>query len=281
MSNAGAGVYHIKVRSKTAGSDYGPVAALVLRIKEPFWGTWWFALLCFVVAAFVVYLVVRYAIARREKAHLVKIGLLKSEFKAMNALMNPHLVFNVLNNVRGLIDSGDRSKANEYLQTLSTLMRQNMLNVSRELIPLQKELELLRNYLKIEELRYPGRFSYNIVIGEDVDPGDVLVPPLLIQPLVENALLHGILPTSRPGTVNVRISATEDYLTIVVEDDGVGIGEPKEVGSRVQESFGLRNIRNRISQLSEMRGRQATFTIVALNDGRVATGTLATITIPF
>jgi LytS/YehU family sensor histidine kinase len=95
---------------------------------------------------------------------------------------------------RGLVNRNDKRAANEYLRVFADLVRQNMHNVSKELIPLQKEMDLVSNYLKLEKLRFKEMLNYVINVQEDLDLSDIMIPPLLVQPLVENSIKHGILP---------------------------------------------------------------------------------------
>ena len=283
LVNAGFGNYVIRLRSRTLESGYSDVAILWLTIEQPWWATWWFisasVVLLMLITAVIIYAGVRRTIKKRDKAHLIKIDLLRSEYKAMNALMNPHLIFNVLNNVQGLIDDDDKKKAKEYLQIFSLLMRQNMHNISREMIPLQKEIELLNNYLKIEKLRFKEWLNYSLYVDENVDTNDILIPPLLIQPLVENAILHGLLPAqSDEAFVSIRIFIAGNDLVLEIKDNGIGINRSKETNNNLQESFGLENVRKRISQLSVIQNKDISFSIREISDEHShIQGTVATI----
>ncbi len=283
LANTGPGTYTVKLRAKTQESNYSDVASFQLIIENPFWKTWWFIVLISLVigsvASISVYLWIRRKIRIRDREHTIKISLLKSEFKAMNALMNPHLIFNVLNNVQSLIDDGNKEKAHEYLQVFSKLMRQNLSNISKEQIPLQREIELLKSYLKIEQLRYENKFQYNIIV-ENVDTEEIFIPPLLIQPLAENAIIHGLLPANKADALlTVHIYLKQELLTITVTDNGVGLNESKkEPQNKLYESYGLDNVRKRIAQIAEIQGLSVDFDIRELvNDEGKTLGTCVTI----
>lgn len=275
----GYGSYNIQVRARSHESGYSNTASLLLTIQRPWWATWWFRGVGVLLLFGIAYLVVRMVIRRRDREHNVRVGLLRSEYKALNALMNPHLMFNVLNNVQGLIDDGDKLKAKEYLHTFSLLMRQNMQNISRDLIPLQKEIELLTSYLKIEKLRFKELLNYQIEVDEDVDTHDILIPPLLIQPLVENAILHGLLPAQSPDAmVRIRIFLAGDDLVLEITDNGIGFNRSSQKAGRLHESFGLNNVRTRIGHLSAIQAKDIRFTVADLADRNSGvTGTVATI----
>ncbi|MBZ0097483.1 MAG: histidine kinase, partial [Taibaiella sp.] len=192
------GDYVLKVRTRSFSSGFSKPITMQLTIMKPFWAETWFQLLCAVsllgILAGGTKLVIRRRLSNKEKKHASEIRFLKSEYKALNALMNPHFIFNSLNSIQGLVNEDDKEGANKYLQYFSELVRQNMHNITKELIPLQKEMDLVANYLKLEQLRFHGWLNYEIEIDEEVETELIMIPPLLIQPFVENAIKHGLLP---------------------------------------------------------------------------------------
>jgi two-component sensor histidine kinase len=262
----GYGTYTVQVRAKTQSSDFSQPVTFILVIERPFWAKWWFITLCIIAAVLLVLMVVRWriglAVKRNRKEHDTEVRFMRSEYKALNALMNPHFIFNTLNNVQSLINSDDKRAANEYLRVFADIVRQNMHNVSREVIPLQKEIDLVSNYLVLEKLRFEDKLDYAINISNEVDASVINVPPLLIQPLVENSIKHGILPLERQGRVELNIFCAADELVIEVKDNGVGISAVKQnEGKVLHESFGMDNIRKRVEQLSIIQGRKLSFDI--------------------
>ncbi len=271
MVNTGYGDYVVKVRAKTMGSHYSKPIVFRLHILRPYWATWWFIGLCvlcvMILIAIGFRLRVLYLIRKNKREHEQKMKFVKSEYKALNALMNPHFIFNTLNNVQSLFNANDRLAANEYLRIFADLIRQNMHNVSKELITLQRELALVMNYLMLEKLRFEDKLNYVIEIDENIDVSEFMIPPLLIQPLVENAIKHGILPMKeRGGTVVISVTEVDKRLCIEVKDDGVGIGHGQEGSGIMHESFSIDNIKKRIEQLSIIQGKQFTFTMSEVND---------------
>ncbi|HEY0609018.1 MAG TPA: histidine kinase, partial [Chitinophaga sp.] len=146
-----SGDYTITIRAKSAVNAYSEPVSLLLTIAPPFWTSWWFIILTgLCIAALlwgVIRLVIRYFVKKKEQVHASEIKFLKLEYKALNALMNPHFIFNSLNNIQGLVNGDNRQAANQYLVIFADLIRQNMHNASKELITLEKEMELIRNYL--------------------------------------------------------------------------------------------------------------------------------------
>ncbi len=287
LLNPGYGDYTIKVRARTLSSSYGAPVMFMLHINRPFWATWWFLLL---VAACAVALVVtgvrlrvRYMVLKNEKQHRENVKFIKSEYKALNALMNPHFVFNTLNNVQGLVNRNDKLAANEYIRVFADLIRQNMHNLSKELIPLQKEMELVVNYLLLEKLRFKDLLNYSIDVEESLDLSEIFVPPLLVQPLVENSIKHGILPLeSVEGRVVIRIYEKSAHLLIEVRDNGVGLAKAMEGrAEETYESFAMTNIKRRIEQLSIILNKQITLDMNEVKEhGDARQWTVVTVSIP-
>ncbi|MES2704947.1 MAG: histidine kinase [Bacteroidota bacterium] len=280
--NPGYGNYVIKVRAKTISSAYSKPIVFMMHITRPFWATWWFitlsALLVVLAVRAGVLKLIATSLAKKEKQHQREVKFMKSEYKALNALMNPHFIFNTLNNVQSLFNNNDRLAANEYLRVFSDLIRQNMHNVSKELIPLQKEMDLVDNYLRLEKLRFEDKLNYSVDIDNGFDLSDIMVPPLLIQPLVENSIKHGILPlTDGNGYINIKISERFGVLYIEVKDNGVGLTGASANHDDSHESFGLENIKKRIEQLSIIQNKKITFDLGERINGDGSRWTVVTI----
>ena len=286
LLNPAPGYYYIKVKAKTVSSGFSAPVVFTLYVDQPVWMSWWFITLCVWLFIALIAGLMRYRLMmilkNREKAYQTEIKFMKSEYKAMNALMNPHFIFNTLNNVQSLVNGNDKVAANEYLRIFADLIRQNMHNISKEMIPLQKEVDLVGNYLSLEKLRFEDKLTYNIIIDDDLDLTEIMVPPLLIQPLVENSIKHGILPLrNKKGIINVEIYEKGNDLYIEVKDNGVGMGHKKQGENPLHESYGLGNIRKRIEQMGIMQNKKITFTIEEkLGKPDLQTWTVVSIKIP-
>lgn len=166
----------------------------------------------------------------------------RSELKALKAQINPHFLFNALNSISALI-SADPDAAQTTLERLAGIFRGTLLASEKEHVPLDKELALVDAYLDVERARFGKRLEVRKSISQEAR--DVPVPPLILQPLVENAVRHGISPRIEGGTVTIRAVVAQDRLVIVVEDDGSGVaGETPE--SMMARGYGLRNVRDRL-----------------------------------
>ena len=273
LINPKYGRYIIKIKAKSVSSPNSIPIEFVLEITPPFWATWWFITfyVCLIISGIVLFVRYRILVAFRknQKENDNKIRFMKSEYKALNALMNPHFIFNTLNNVQGLVNRNDKLAANEYLRIFADLIRQNMHNVSKELISLQKEIDLVTNYLALEKLRFKEMLNYSINVDEDVDATQIMVPPLFIQPLVENSIKHGIFPKqSENSRVELNVYEVRDVLHIEVRDNGIGLAQAKKKASDKHESFGLNNVKVRIEQLSIILGKKIDFDIKEITDDR-------------
>ncbi len=144
------------------------------------------------------------------------------EMQALRAQMNPHFIFNCLSSINNFILKNDQVQASEYLVKFSKLIRLILENSISPLISLEQELDALRLYIELESLRFQHHFDYRIDYPEDMDLAAIKVPPLILQPFVENSIHHGLMPKGRSGHLLVSISEIQDRLELKIEDDGIG-----------------------------------------------------------
>ncbi len=176
--------------------------------------------------------------------------------KALRSQMNPHFIFNALNSVNHYISSQDERSANRFLSDFSRLMRNVLENSEEDFIGLNKELELLELYLKLEHSRFPDKFSYQIEVEDSVDTEAFAIPPMLLQPYLENAIWHGLRYRDSKGLLKVHMARKDtDNLEICIEDNGIGrkrSADLKTQHQKKQRSTGMRNISKRIAILNDM-----------------------------
>jgi len=193
--------------------------------------------------------------------------MLEWEHKAFRAQINPHFLFNALNSIQYFLVEHDTESAARYLSRFARLMRLALDNSRSTLIPLQSELECLELYLALESLRFGDRLAYDISVDEQTDPGELNVPPMILQPYVENAIWHGILPLSRPGHVRIRVRCdASDRLLCSIEDDGVGRGAGHDSGSERRHSSGMTMIEERLVLLEQTTGLPCHVRVIDLVD---------------
>ncbi|MEN1785859.1 MAG: histidine kinase [Bacteroidota bacterium] len=201
--------------------------------------------------------------------------------KSLRTQMNPHFIFNALNSVNNYIAKNDERSANRYLSDFSVLMRSVLENSEEDFIPFSKEMELLRLYLKLEHSRFEDKFSYDLKVGEEVTVDDFKIPPMLIQPYVENAIWHGLRYKSEKGYLKVLMQQPDkEHLNITIIDNGIGRKRSKELKTRHQKkqrSKGMGNIEKRIGILNSMYKDKVMVAITDLEED--GTGTKVTLTL--
>ena len=180
---------------------------------------------------------------RELRAARLEGALAQAQLRALQAQLQPHFLFNTLNTIATLIPE-DPAAAEELVESLGELLRAALRDGGRDEIPLRQELELLEQYLGIQERRFHDRLRVERVFAPDL--GDAMVPPLILQPLVENAIRHGIAARPGGGAVTVRTERGDDTLLLTVEDDGPGFRPGKDAAST---GVGLANTRARVDQL--------------------------------
>jgi tetratricopeptide (TPR) repeat protein len=176
--------------------------------------------------------------------------------KSLRSQMNPHFIFNALNSVNSFIAQNDERAANRYLTDFSKLMRNVLNNSEEDFIPLEKEIELLQLYIKLEHSRFEDKFDYEINVAENVEIKKFQIPPMLLQPYVENAVWHGLRYKKTKGKLEINISQIDPQtLKINISDDGIGREKSKTLktqNQKKQQSKGMGNIKKRVQILNEM-----------------------------
>ena len=176
--------------------------------------------------------------------------------KSLRSQMNPHFIFNALNSVNSFIASNDERTANKYLSDFSLLMRTVLENSEEDFISLKKEIELLELYTKLEHFRFKDKFDYAINVDDNVKVEDFQIPPMLLQPYIENAVWHGLRYKTDKGQLNINIEQiNKDELRISITDDGIGREKSKAMKTENQKkhnSKGLGNIKKRVAILNKM-----------------------------
>ena len=176
--------------------------------------------------------------------------------KSLRSQMNPHFIFNALNSVNSFIATNDERTANKYLSDFSKLMRAVLENSEEDFIPLQKEIELIELYTKLEHFRFKDKFEYTINIDKTIDIEAYQIPPMLLQPYIENAVWHGLRYKNDMGLLEISITKKQKgVIAITIADNGIGRTKSKSLKTQNQQkhnSKGLGNIKKRVSILNQM-----------------------------
>ncbi|MEM9821054.1 MAG: histidine kinase [Bacteroidota bacterium] len=218
------GRYTFEVRAiNDGGTVSNTTARFPFTILRPFWLTTWFFITLGASILMLFLLLNRLNIRRvKRRAQLLKE---RDEFRnrSLRAQMNPHFIYNSLNTIQNFILSNDSKKSTSYLARFSRLMRMTFNHTNQHLISLKEELSALNLYTELEMARYPEKLEVVYNISSDLNTEKLFVPPLLLQPFIENAILHGVLPKHKGGTVTLTIAPEAENLTICIEDDGIGV----------------------------------------------------------
>lgn len=259
-------------------------------IAPPFWSSWWFVSLIIVCVAVILFVIYKYQINKiiqknrmiNEKITLEN-NLNKSMLTALKSQMNPHFFYNVLNSIQGYVLTGEQQKASESIGLFSDLSRAVLESSRMNEISLNDELELLETYLKLECMRMP-KISYQIIVDDNLRLHDLFLPPMILQPFVENAVKHGLANKNGKGKVILRFSLFKNDLLIDIVDDGIGREAASKIASmntRKGSSFSTEANRNRIELLNANFKSKIVYEITDLVDEyEVACGTRVKLVIP-
>lgn len=178
------------------------------------------------------------------------------EQKALRSQMNPHFIFNSLNSIQRLYVEGDLDKANDHVADFAKLLRMILENSGRSTISLADELEALDLYLELEKMRANGQIECVLSVEESIDQNNTMVPPLIIQPFVENAIWHGILPKDDNGKIEVELKMAGDMLICTISDNGIGIEESRKNKTASHESKAMRITAERLGAANAIKAEQ-------------------------
>ncbi len=274
-----SGKHAVEIRAVDVNGNIGSKPLMIsFNITTPFWRAPWFWITVTILCGLILFwLFRRREMAKKEKelqAMLYQKKLTELELQALKAQINPHFIFNSLNSIKLLSLQGRHDKAEKYLDKFAALLRSAMGQSALQQITLQQEIDFIHNYLSLEQLRFPDKLSFTIETDKQINAGEVLIPSMLLQPYVENAVKHGVAPLkNRNGLVQVKFYKKNNYLIVEVKDNGNGIDLYNRNTQPV--GIGMENTLRR-SKLYNIE----TKVINLKSTGEHLTGTLIQLTIP-
>ncbi|MBE0648974.1 MAG: histidine kinase [Bacteroidales bacterium] len=191
------------------------------------------------------------------------------EQRLLRAQMNPHFIFNSLASIQNFVINEDSDQASIYLSRFSQLVRNILDNSVEEYVPLEKEINTIENYLELQKVRYASKFDYQITVDEKIDQENMLIPPMLAQPFIENAIEHGIRHKATPGHIGIRFHLQDGLIRFEVEDDGVGREKAREIESKQKSrhrSMATSITRDRLNTLNKKLKKKIRMEITDLKD---------------
>lgn len=301
-SNLPAGQYVFKVIScNNEGLWNKKPATFSFQILPPVWKTWWFrtvmaiAAIIFVLISFNVH---AKNVRKKEVQRLSsEIQQANTELKALRAQINPHFIFNSLTSIQSFIMSRDEELALRYLNKFAKLMRRILSGSEKTLVTLREELDTLKLYLELESLRWENKFDYTIFIDPKVETDFQKIPGMLIQPYLENAIIHGVVPKyasilpenashkDNKGKIEIRISQTDTHIICTIEDNGIGRKKSQQLkmesNQQMHKAMGMKITSERLEVLNRIHNSNLNVLVSDLEDENGnATGTKVEIFIP-
>lgn len=284
------GSYSFAVYARNNDGYWSTVPATVsFTILPPWWQTWTFRISAalFLIALTLVLFKLRLNRIRRidrEKA-LLHYRLSETELKALRAQMNPHFIYNAINSVQYFITGNDPDSSQKYLAKFAKLIRYVVDNSKPASIPLRTEIDALKLYLELESLRFEEHFAFSINIDENVDVNYLQVPSMIIQPYIENAIWHGLMPKRGKGEIIITMKMEDEILKCTIRDNGIGRKRSeqikKENGPPIHKSIGMSNTRERLEIINQVNNTNMSVVISDLEDERgEPAGTCVELAIP-
>jgi LytS/YehU family sensor histidine kinase len=214
----------------------------------------WFIISGVCLLAFIAFLIFRYMLNSSRKNALARVRIAELERSALQAQMNPHFIFNSLNSIQSYIANNENDKASRYLAKFSRLVRATLNNSRSGKISLEEEIEAVTHYLELEKMRFKEKFDYDITVDDDIVPSEIQLPPMLIQPYLENAIIHGLAQTRSKGRISLYYLLIGNYLVVTVTDNGIGIEQSKKLKEgnvSLHKSVGMTITQKRLEILDE------------------------------
>jgi LytS/YehU family sensor histidine kinase len=278
------GNYVFKLRVRKSNSGWSEPLEMAIRIRPTLveYPLFWAAVTLVVagIAFLISYRIRKQKMKQLEMDH----ELVMTQQKALQSMMNPHFVFNSLGSIQNYLLKNKGAEAVMYLTEFSRLIRQNLSSINMPMIPLNEELDRLKNYLELENKRLEKIFDYEIAVEKVLQTQQVFIPSMLIQPFAENAIWHGIATLQKDGMIRLKIEKhTSATLKITIEDNGIGITESRRnQGQRVQHlRMGMDMTMKRLDLLSRRYKTEASVTTADCNPGMPNPGTRVELVMPF
>lgn len=279
-----SGSYKLQLSARNADGVWCAPAEMEFRIRPPFWQTWWFLVGGNALIILSIVIGWRYWTnlkkRRREQMMRWERKALEGELKALRSQMNPHFIFNSLTAIQQFMYTKDAVQAGDYLSRFARLMRQILENSREEFIHLDTEIGTIENYLELQKMRHDGKFDYTIEVDPALDPETTMLPPMLAQPFLENAIEHGFATIEAGGEIRLGFRQADGLLLLEVRDNGIGRARAQALkASRPSDhrSLATRITDERLQVLNHRYGQQVDFEIV---DGTGDQGTVVRFRLP-
>ncbi|MCS7035476.1 MAG: histidine kinase [Saprospiraceae bacterium] len=278
LANLAHGQYTFEVQAQSPSGQWSAPTRWSFHVCPAWWQTVWFWMLLSLAVALALALAYRWRLRQKHQQTAAMEKIRQLEAAALRAQMNPHFIFNCLNSIQHFIADNNADAATHYLACFARLVRLALHGAVDGRHSLREEIDMLSNYLALEQLRFRNRFEYRITTEPALNLDDVTLPPLLVQPFVENALLHGLQNKQEGGLITVTFALDERHLTAAITDNGPGM-KTTDDAKRAHKSVGMMLTQRRLALLSEDATSSAQWENLTLPDGTPA-GLRVTLRIP-
>lgn len=236
------GKYTFKLKSiNSQGVETENTLQIHFTIKKPYYETLWFqlimGLLLIAIIAFISFTIFRIKLREAKTRIALTNSMNRYKQQALSAQMNPHFIHNSLNSIQSYILKNERELSSKYLSLFSKLMRQVLENSSSQLISLKDELSALELYIQLELIRFRNDFDFQITIDKEINLREIFLPPLLLQPYVENAIHHGLINKDGDKHLKINIDQKENKIVIEITDNGIGREKARELKMRRNNTY--------------------------------------------
>ncbi len=244
-------------------------------------------LLAFIILAGLISILIFSRFRLKQKHYRIELEKknLETEQRLLRSQMNPHFIFNSMNSIQSYISGNDSFTAMTYLSKFAQLMRNILENSRKPFIVLSEEIETLKLYIELERIRFKQKFDYKITVEPDLPVDSVYIPPMLIQPFVENSIKHGLRNKKEKGLLEIEFRKDDKFIRCFVKDNGVGrekAGKLNNTKNKEHRSLGIQVTKERLDTLSRLKGLKVSFVITDLKDSNGnAAGTEVVIKIPY
>lgn len=291
MENLIPGSYNLQLRAAIPSEHrFSQILQLKIVVEEPWWQNSWLKLLLLTGILATVYFLynnkLKKITAQQQQKMAVSTKMMELEQTALRAQMNPHFIFNCLTSIQQLIASGNKDEADKYLVKFARLIRKTLELSGSNFISVEEEVAYLKEYIVMEQLRIPGQFEFSIDIDPAIDSMRTEIPNMMLQPIIENSIRHGIKHlTDRKGKISVAMNLNGPYIFCAVADNGTGrVIKPADTGHTFRESksYGMSIVSKRLEILSARYNLKNTLEVQdLLDDDGTAAGTKVIIKLPY
>lgn len=236
----------IEGRNIGTGIKYQPLK-IGFKVNPPFWKTIWFIVLLSLFIIISGAVLIRKRISQIKKQEQIKKRLAETKMEALQSQMNPHFIFNAMNSIQNYIIDNDSNEALMYLGQFSKLIRQTLNNSSKTRISIAEEIDYLESYVKLEKMRYKYSIMYVVNVDSDIDANETYIPPMILQPFIENIFIHAFDSKSVSPSIEITFNLCESILICTIRDNGKGF----KSNDIKDSSKGIKLIKERLNLIQD------------------------------